>query len=243
MSAEGLEPVAGEVLWVKDHMSQMEGRALVVEDDRSWQGILAEIVTDLGLHVDVADSLPAALARLRSAQYGLAIVDLSLGGSDHHNQDGLAVLDAIRCHAAACPAILLTGYATVELAVSALTEHAAYTCLRKETFRRADFRNTVHQALSMAALRSLEPQAAAGLAGLTAREHEVLRLLAQGLTNKEIAQALVISVNTVKRHLKSVFAKLDVDTRAAAVAKAVSRAALPGQQRPADLAPADRRQG
>jgi DNA-binding NarL/FixJ family response regulator len=47
----------------------------------------------------------------------------------------------------------------------------------------------------------------------------VLDLLAQGLTNKEIAERLVITTNTVKRHLKAVFEKLDVHTRFAATAK------------------------
>ena len=57
---------------------------------------------------------------------------------------------------------------------------------------------------------------------LTAREIEVLQLLARGLTNKEIGEALVISPNTVKRHLRAIFDKLGVHTRAAAVSQAVS---------------------
>jgi RNA polymerase sigma factor (sigma-70 family) len=58
------------------------------------------------------------------------------------------------------------------------------------------------------------------LSALTDREREVLDLLAQGLTNKEIAEKLVITTNTVKRHLKAIFEKLDVHTRSAATAKA-----------------------
>jgi DNA-binding NarL/FixJ family response regulator len=56
--------------------------------------------------------------------------------------------------------------------------------------------------------------------GLTARELEVLRLLARGKTNKEIAAELVISTHTVARHVNNIFAKLDVSTRAAATAHA-----------------------
>ncbi|MEU2114699.1 LuxR C-terminal-related transcriptional regulator [Streptomyces sp. NPDC016459] len=56
--------------------------------------------------------------------------------------------------------------------------------------------------------------------GLTAREAEVLRLVASGGTNKDIARALVISEHTVARHLNNVFAKLGVGSRAAATAYA-----------------------
>lgn len=62
------------------------------------------------------------------------------------------------------------------------------------------------------------PPAAAG--GLTTREVEVLRLLATGVTNRQIADALVISEKTAARHVANIFAKLDVSSRAAATAYA-----------------------
>ena len=54
--------------------------------------------------------------------------------------------------------------------------------------------------------------------GLTAREAEVLRLVASGKTNRDIAVELVISEHTVARHLQNMFAKLDVTSRSAATA-------------------------
>ena len=54
--------------------------------------------------------------------------------------------------------------------------------------------------------------------GLSAREVEVLRLVAAGLTNRAIADALTISERTVDRHVSNIFTKLDVSTRAAATA-------------------------
>lgn len=346
-------------------------RALVVEDDRSWQQILSELLTDAGLAVDVTDNLDGAVQALRAAPHRLAVVDLALGEGDFDNQDGLRVLQAIRRQAPGCAAVMLTGFATVELAVSAINQYGALTCLRKEAFDRAEFRRLIRHALAQPPLETqpaapvelggdshrglgtvlvieddagwrdilsellvdagyavrlcngygealgclrykrytlaivdlslvasgagspawetdeqlngyrllslarergiptvvvsgmvsseeierayseqgirsyIQKQAfdrraflqavaearaaqAAGapLASLTEREREVLALLAQGMANKEIARTLVITINTVKRHLKSIFEKLDVHTRAAAAAKAVETGLL-----------------
>jgi LuxR family maltose regulon positive regulatory protein len=55
---------------------------------------------------------------------------------------------------------------------------------------------------------------------LSQREHEVLRLIIEGATNKEIADELVLTVNTVKRHISNIFGKLEVSNRAQAIARA-----------------------
>jgi DNA-binding CsgD family transcriptional regulator len=71
----------------------------------------------------------------------------------------------------------------------------------------------------LAALESLgEPRERGDAAGLTARELEVLRLVAAGRTNREIASALTISEHTAARHLQNIFAKLHVSSRTAASA-------------------------
>jgi non-specific serine/threonine protein kinase len=61
---------------------------------------------------------------------------------------------------------------------------------------------------------------------LSKREDEVLRLVAEGLSNKEIAQHLILTQNTVKSHITSLFNKLGVDSRAQAVAVAAHQGLL-----------------
>ncbi|XRQ02745.1 LuxR C-terminal-related transcriptional regulator [Actinomadura welshii] len=71
---------------------------------------------------------------------------------------------------------------------------------------------------ALARVRELAGSPPRAPGGLTAREVEVLRLVATGVTNREIAEALVISEKTVARHLANIFAKLDLPSRSAATA-------------------------
>ena len=57
--------------------------------------------------------------------------------------------------------------------------------------------------------------------GLSPRETEVLQQMAEGLVNKQIAAALDVSVHTVTNHIRSIYAKLHVNTNTGAVAKAI----------------------
>jgi DNA-binding CsgD family transcriptional regulator len=66
-----------------------------------------------------------------------------------------------------------------------------------------------------------------GPAGLTAREVEVLRLLARGLSNKQIAARLVITPKTAGNHVEHIYAKIQASTRAAAALFAMQYGLLP----------------
>jgi DNA-binding NarL/FixJ family response regulator len=70
------------------------------------------------------------------------------------------------------------------------------------------------------------PPRGADRSGLTRREVEVLRLVAEGLNNQSIAGRLFVSDHTIHRHLANILGKLNVSTRAAAVAQAARRGIL-----------------
>jgi DNA-binding CsgD family transcriptional regulator len=70
----------------------------------------------------------------------------------------------------------------------------------------------------------------AGPAGLTAREVDVLRLLARGLSNKEIAEILVITPKTVGNHVEHIYSKIGASSRAAASLFAMRHGLLPEEE-------------
>jgi len=74
------------------------------------------------------------------------------------------------------------------------------------------------------------PRRREGPAGLTPREVEVLRLLAQGLSNKEIAARLTISPKTAGNHIEHIYAKIDASSRATASLFAMQHGLLPEEQ-------------
>jgi DNA-binding CsgD family transcriptional regulator len=71
-----------------------------------------------------------------------------------------------------------------------------------------------------------------GPAGLTPREVEVLRLLARGLSNKEIARRLVISPKTAGNHIEHIYAKIATSSRATASLFAMQHGLLPEEEFP-----------
>jgi DNA-binding NarL/FixJ family response regulator len=197
----------------------------------------------------LCSSYGEALGRLRREQFDLAIVDLSLEGSSmpgsrlwtsgappasglgasglgasglagDEGLEGYRLLASTR--AGNTPTIVVSGIATADDVERAYAEYGVFACLAKQTFQRRAFLETIVEAREAAAKNN-------ELDVLTPREREVIELLAHGQTNKEIAEALVITTNTVKRHLKSIFEKLEVHTRSAAAAKAVSAGIRTGQ--------------
>jgi DNA-binding NarL/FixJ family response regulator len=200
--------------------SARSATALVVDDDAGWRGILSELLADAGFEVRLCNSFGEAMGCLRREKYVLAVVDLSLTGSSEWTAssadtalEGYQLLAATKSNG--IPTIVVSGVASVDEIQRAYTEQSIVAYLEKQTFDRAAFHRAIEQT------RALSP-AMSGLAVLTEREREVLALLAGGMTNKEIAERLVVTTNTVKRHLKAIFEKLGVHTRSAAAGKAIN---------------------
>jgi DNA-binding NarL/FixJ family response regulator len=142
--------------------------------------------------------------------------------------DGVAATAAIRARHPETQVVVLTTYADDESILGALAAGAIGYLTKNAT--RDDIRRAVEAAASGHA--HLDPQAAATVLAaarphpslpddLTPREVEVLRLIADGLSNREIAARLVLGEATVKTHVNRIFAKTGSRDRAQAVAYAL----------------------
>jgi DNA-binding NarL/FixJ family response regulator len=125
--------------------------------------------------------------------------------------DDDAILPALRAGAVG----YLTKDATSEQLVGAIRDVAAGRTVLDASIQR----RLVELLASPAPPAAPEPD----LGGLTRREVDVVRLVAEGLTNRQIARRLVVSEATVKTHLNHVLSKLDVDGRPGLVAWAWRR--------------------
>jgi DNA-binding NarL/FixJ family response regulator len=147
--------------------------------------------------------------------------------------DGVAALRQIRQHDSGARVIVFTAFDTDERILQAVQAGAAGYLLKGAP--RADVFDAVRIVFEGGSL--LQPVIASKLMRqvtqasetssiseeLTARELEVLQLLAQGMQNKEIAAELIISERTVKFHVSSILSKLDVGNRTEAVTVAVQK--------------------
>jgi DNA-binding NarL/FixJ family response regulator len=104
----------------------------------------------------------------------------------------------------------------------AYDEFGIFAFVEKEGFDGANFLRLMAAAAGRAGEAAAPPEVPPGLEHLTPREREVLALLTQGYTNRQIAEALMISANTTKKHVDHILQKLGASTRAGAVAAALT---------------------
>jgi two-component system, NarL family, nitrate/nitrite response regulator NarL len=219
---------------VRDDLRMPQARVpVVVADDHPLfrEGIERAVRErpDLELVGSAADGREA-LAHIRELAPRVAVLDLRLPGLD-----GLQVLNAVTRDKLPTRVLILSASGDAELVYRAVQGGAA-GYFRKEADRQA-----ILDAIAAVARGStvIEPALQAGVFDqirvrsatderpiLTAREREVLALMAEGHSGPQIADRLIIALPTVKTHQARLYEKLGVSDRAAAVAEAMRRGLL-----------------
>lgn len=170
--------------------------------------------------VGSASSGEEALQMLAVRNADILLLDLRMPG-----MNGVEILQALRVNRITVRSIILTSFETDEDIYRSVQAGAQGYLLKGAP--QANMIEAIHAVYN--GKRYFPSNIAARLAErlmrseLTAREHEVLQMLARGLTNKEIGSALQISGNTVRNHVNSIIEKLEVSDRTEAAMTAVQR--------------------
>ncbi|MFI7295112.1 response regulator [Streptomyces sp. NPDC050121] len=205
------------LLLADDHAVVRAGLRALLEGEQDL-----EVVAEAGAGEE-AVRLAAALVP------DVVLMDLRFAGGGA-GIDGIEAVRRLRAVAPDVPVVMLTSYSGRVDVVRALEAGARGYVLKagppEELFRAV--RGAAAGALGLAAdvVGELVAQVPTLERELSGREVEVVRLLADGLSNRSIAEALFLSEATVKTHLVRVYRKLGADNRAAAVSEAVRRGLL-----------------
>lgn len=218
-------------------------RVLVVDDHALVRRGMGHVIRECFPDAEVleAGSATDALEKLSTGSIDIALVDVRMPDAD-----GLELLHDLKSRWPELPVIMLTSFDHAHYVRRALAEGAAGYMLKDATPE--DLEQAINVALSGGGnvlspkvIQNLFESIEGGTAGdrspsvrtagsLTQRETEILALLAEGRSNRDISRALFLSEKTVKAHLAAIFRKLSVTNRTQAAMAAVSMGIGPGLQ-------------
>lgn len=186
-----------------------EQTVFIVDDDAAVRDSIAELVESVGLQAEYYASAPEFLDALEPRRPGCLVLDVRMA-----EMSGLELQQRLSVQGVSMPVIILTGHGDVTMAVEAM-KAGAIDFLQKP-YREQALLDSINAALARDdALRrsgSNEEHIGQRLAGLTAREREVLDQLRMGKTSKEIAGVLDISPRTAEAHRSNLLQKLGFST-------------------------------
>ena len=212
--------------------SPEEIRVWLVEDNEIYRrGLSRAIDSASGMSCGGEfESAETALEALSTpATPDVILLDVGLPG-----MDGLAALEKIRKLSPESRVVILTVFNDSDKIFKAVcagangyllktaSADAVVTAVRQAADGGAPMGAEVaERVLTLFATLAKTKRAQADDYGLSPRETEVLQQMAEGLVNKQIAAALDVSIHTVTNHIRSIYAKLHVNTNTGAVAKAI----------------------
>ena len=217
-------------------------KVLVVDDHALVRRGMGHVIRECFPDVEIVEAGNAseAIETLSAHEIDIALVDVRMPDAD-----GLELLHDIKGRWPKLPVIMLTSFDHAHYVRRALAEGAAGYMLKDATPE--DLEQAINVAmsgggnvLSPKVIQNLFESMEGGSGGegspartagsLTQRETDILALLAEGKSNRDISRALFLSEKTVKAHLAAIFRKLSVTNRTQAAMAAVSMGIGPGLQ-------------
>ncbi len=185
----------------------IEQTVLVVDDDDAVRDSIKELVESVGLKAQTFASAQSFLESYTTDQAGCLVLDVRMA-----RMSGLTLQAKLKEMGADLPIIFITGHGDIDMAVQVMK--AGAVDLIQKPYHEQNLLDSINDALEIDVEKrrasrkqgALEKQ----IASLTEREREVMDLLAEGHTNKAVAEQLGISPRTVEVHRQRVLEKCEV---------------------------------
>jgi len=190
----------------------------VVDDDQAMRNSLKWLIESVGMQVETFDSAQAFLDAYYPARGGCLLVDVRMPG-----MSGLELQAYLTRREIGIPVIIITGHGDVSMAVKSMKVGAVDFIEKpfddEELLK--SIRNALQHDQKQRALRAQRSDIAAQVAELTPREYEVMTMVTDGKSNKEIAAELGVSAKTVEVHRARMMDKMRADSLAELVRMAL----------------------
>lgn len=187
----------------------MQETIFVIDDDAAVRESLSWLLESVNLHVERYDSAETFLESYSIHKIGCLLLDIRMPG-----MSGLQLQEKLNKYKYTLPIIIITGHGDVPLAVRAM-KNGALEFIQKP-FNDQDLLDIIHIALEKDRInhkKRLEHDSIiARINNLTRREKEVLLLITDNKSNKEIASELYLSIKTVEAHRSNLMEKMHADS-------------------------------
>ncbi len=191
----------------------------IVDDDEAMRSSLKWLIESVGMRVESHDSANAFLQAHYPGRFGCLLLDVRMPG-----MSGLELLEHLREQQMMPPTVIITGHGDVPMAVRAMK--AGAIDFIEKPFNDEVLLDSIRRALAIEEQRrdmtSGVADVAERLSNLTPREHEVMHMVTEGMSNKEIANSLGVSAKTVEAHRARVMEKMQAGSLAELVRMAIS---------------------
>jgi RNA polymerase sigma factor (sigma-70 family) len=183
----------------------------VVDDDQAIRSSLKWLIESVGLRVETHPSADEFIRDYYPGRAGCLLLDVRMPG-----MSGLELQEHFARNDITLPIIIITGHGDVPMAVRAM-KAGAIDFIEKpfnDELLLESIRNALAVDQRQRDIQSQRAEIAARLAQLTPREHEVMEMVTEGRSNKEIAVTLGVSAKTVEAHRARVMEKMQAGSLA-----------------------------
>ena len=193
----------------------MNKKSILIVDDEESIRVSLEAILKNKYYVNTAETGLTALKILQNDHYDLTLSDIKMD-----DMNGIALLKKVKEKFPKIPVLLMTGYSSLNTAIEALrlgaSDYLIKPCVKKivfESIARCLKNNSKKNTEELTQKFQEKLNTLPGVKSLTKRELEVFNYLFSGMSDKDMAEKLAVSLPTIKFHLQNIYKKSGINGR------------------------------